>query len=189
MLNIKEVEAQAQENRLLWIKNLVLGKSNPYTHSIYIKPGDLDWAEWRMSAKKDYILCATCHWSENLCEHNPFIKTALQHQADEARRVKSVVVHEVEDEVVIETRDEDDAPIARVTTVTTVTAESTGRRGRAKLVQEITPELVQEAIGLLKGGLGMVAAAQQLNVNPAELSVELKAQGVILQRGKKPQFA
>jgi len=187
MLDIKEVEKEAQANRMLWIANLPLGKNNPYNHSIFVEPGELDWADWRKSAKQDYILCAKCGWSCNLCEHNPTIKTALQYQAEFAARTpKSVAVYEDEDEVAIESRDADEVPIARVTTVT---AESTGRRGKPKLTQVITPELVEAAIALLKNGMGMVAAAQEINVNPGELSPALKEAGVILQRGKKPQFA
>lgn len=187
MLNITEVEDQARANRKLWIANLSEGAKNPYTHSIYINPGELDWAEWRASAVKDFILCTKCQHGVNLCEHNPENPTALQEQAkDAARAPKSVAVFESNDEVVIESRDADEVPVARVSTVTAV---STGRRGKPKLTLEVTPELVEAAIALLKNGMGMVAAAAEINVNPGELSPALKAAGVILQRGKKPQFA
>jgi hypothetical protein len=61
-----------------------------------------------------------------------------------------------------------------------------GKRGRKKTTLDITPELVDAAIVLVKSGKGGVLAAKELNVNPQELLKALKGAGVELKRGRKP---
>ena len=59
-----------------------------------------------------------------------------------------------------------------------------GRRGRIKRTVDVTPELVQHTLKMIREGSGMVAIAKEFNVNPAELSVALKEAGLVLQRGR-----
>lgn len=65
--------------------------------------------------------------------------------------------------------------------------ESTGHRGKVRTTNYVTPELVAKVAKMMvnKEGGGLVAIAKVENVNPNELSVALKAAGVVILRGKQ----
>jgi uncharacterized protein len=58
--------------------------------------------------------------------------------------------------------------------------------GRARSTQELTPELLAEALKKYhaKEG-GVVAIAKDMNLAPTELSEAFKAQGIELKRGRQ----
>ena len=73
-----------------------------------------------------------------------------------------------------------------VTERPSVFTQPKGKRGRRQTTLDLTPDLLDQAIVLVKSGVGMVEAATKLNLSPAKLSPALKAAGVEVKRGRKP---
>jgi hypothetical protein len=59
-----------------------------------------------------------------------------------------------------------------------------GKRGRVKTTLIVDKDIVAQGLQLLET-MGVVKAASELNVNPNELSIALKAAGAIIKRGRK----
>jgi predicted transcriptional regulator len=58
-------------------------------------------------------------------------------------------------------------------------------KGKKKTTFDITPEMISKAKVLVENGKGVVALAQELNVNPVLLSNALKDAGVAIRKGKQ----
>ena len=103
------------------------------------------------------VKCRVCKVILRICDHNPVssFKSAQEWAKIYAEREQVIALH---------------APV---------------KRGRAKNTLVVTPEIVAKAKVLHSDGMSMVKCAQDLNVNPAELSAALKEAGVMIKKGRR----
>jgi hypothetical protein len=139
----------------------------------------------------EWNFCNSCATVLHQCKHNPFAVdgaiTRARRAGLAARRLELATAPTEVKEAPTVPQPITKRPEASKAPLRESVDRAPGQRGRIKRTVDVTPALVTKALKLLRKGEGggMVAIANEANVNPAELSAALKKAGFIPQRGRK----
>jgi|ERR1700733_4361444 len=137
---------------------------------VYLTPEAIPWTVITPKYWND-IVCSICCEIIQFCKHRP----NRQRTAEEWQQWYKDRAAEKKLEEVVTANEEGEEVIVKVK-----------RENRPRTTVAVTEEIIQQAIRLIEDeGLGMVAAANQLRVNPAILSPKLKEKGIEIKKGRR----